>query len=246
MSNEVTDRLITELQAAVKTENIEVDGRPFVTRPVFEAPLPPQPQALVVHSLSAIADYINNQLDYNDAEAPFPFLVQIVSPVLVSVQNWLDDKQRRSIVLQAQAVVGSFRFGNWMTVEDFIIALSAQFAETEHLPLVLQHVSSLTDESVISFKDDGVTQQVTGRVGIVREAKIEVPRIVTLRPYRTFRDVDRQPDGLFLLRLKRDEGKPPAAALFEADGGLWQIDAVNFIKSCLEDAIDDGKAVIIG
>lgn len=247
MSNnlEITDRLIDEVQKAVETRVITINDRPFVTQQVFEAPLPPMPAALVVHSLSAVADYINQQLDYgedNDA----PFLVQIQSPTTVLVGNWLDMTQRRSFVLKSEAIVGSFAFGQYRNVEDFIVAMQSQFAETEHLPLIIKLVSSLTDESVVSFKDDGVTQQVSGRVGIARESSVTIPRIVTLRPYRTFRDVVRQPDGQFLLRVKRDEGKPPQATLFEADGGLWQNDAIAFIKSYLEEQIDDGKAIIIG
>jgi hypothetical protein len=245
MSDEITDRLISELQNAVKTETIEVDGRPFVTRAVYEVPLPRQPEAIVVHSLSAVADYVNNQLDYND-EAPFPFLVEIESPVAVHVANWLDETQRRNYALTSKAVVGSFRFGQFMPIEDFIIGLSAQFAETEDQAKVLSLASNIADEAVVSFADDGVGQQITARIGVARVAKVDVPRIVTLRPFRTFKDVDRQPDGKFLFRLKRNEGQPPQAALFEADGGLWQNDAIAFIKSYLEDQIEKGKAVIIG
>lgn len=245
MSNELTDRLISELQAAVKTENIEVDGRPFITRQVFEVPLPPQPKPMTVHSLSAVADYINNQLDYND-EAPFPFLVQIASPTVVKVKNWLDDKQRRSCVLLSEAVAGNFKFGQWMPVEECIIGLSAQFAETEDQISVLKLISNIADEAVVSFGDDGITQQVTAKVGVARIGKVDIPRIVTLRPYRTFKDVTRQPDGKFLLRLRRNDGQAPQAALFEADGGLWQNDAIAFIKSYLEENIDANTAVIVG
>jgi hypothetical protein len=245
MSNEITDRLISELQAAVKTETIEVEGRPFVTRAVYEVPLPRQPAAITIHSLSAVADYINNQLDYND-EAPFPFLVDIESPTAVHVANWLDETQRRSYVLESKALVGSFRFGQFMPIEDFIIGLSAQFAETDDQAKVLSIASNIADEAVVTFADDGIGQQVTAKIGVARIGKVDVPRIVTLRPFRTFKDVDRQPDGKFLFRLRRSEGQPPQAALYEADGGLWQNDAIAFIKSYLEAQIETGKAIIIG
>ena len=65
----------------------------------------------------------------------------------------------------------------------------------------------------------------------------------TLLPYRTFREVD-QPASLFLLRLSKSGGDKPRFALYEADGGSWQIEAVERIKSYLEDALPQGVAII--
>ncbi len=241
---EATDRLIDEIQNAVKAQVVTVDGHELVDGDLKLPPLPRTAEALGVHSLSALAEYVNTQKDQN-AEAT-PFLVSIKSPTKAIVYQWLDLNRQREKFLVAEAIVTNFQFGQYQGVEQFIIGLQTQFAETEDQAAILELVSKIADEATVAYEDDGITQKVTAKVGIARQANVTVPRIVSLRPYRTFKDVDRQPDGKFLLRLQRAEGKPPQAALFEADGGLWQNDAIAFIKSYLEANIEEGKAIIIG
>lgn len=61
-----------------------------------------------------------------------------------------------------------------------------------------------------------------------------LPPIIKLAPYRTFIEVE-QPEGEFLLRLQ----KGPSAALFEADGGAWKIQARKNIKEYFLDKLAD-------
>jgi hypothetical protein len=254
MSNqlEITDKLIDQLQKAAMPREVTVDGKNYVGGgAVSLPPLPYSATAISVHSLSALAEYVNNAEPDIPPGHDAPLLVVIQSPTTVVVDEWLDENRQRERLLVATAITPNFPFGQYRNVEDFIIMPQTQFAETEHVAPIIKLVSSLSDETVISFKDDGITQQVNARVGIAREADVTVPRIVTLCPYRTFKDVDRQPESTFLLRLKREEGKPPQAALFEADGGMWQVTAIDFIKSYLEaqiekDTDDKARAVIIG
>src|SRR5437870_4623366 len=80
---------------------------------------------------------------------------------------------------------------------------------------------------------DGFSQTVTVKAGITRVEKAIVPNPVTLIPFRTFREVE-QPSSSFILRLTG--GEKPKAALFEADGGQWKLEAIKNIK-----AFFDGK-----
>jgi hypothetical protein len=66
--------------------------------------------------------------------------------------------------------------------------------------------------------------------------------IVTLKPYRTFREVD-QPASEFLFRMKAVDGKVPTLALFEADGGKWTIDAVDRIAEFFIERLEGIKVV---
>jgi hypothetical protein len=59
--------------------------------------------------------------------------------------------------------------------------------------------------------------------------EIPIPNPVKLSPFRTFIEVE-QPESLFVLRGR----KGPQWALFEADGGLWKIKAIQNIKNWLE------------
>ena len=55
-----------------------------------------------------------------------------------------------------------------------------------------------------------------------------VPNPVLLKPYRTFIEVQ-QPESAFIFRMQ--DG--PRAALFEADGGAWRIEAMENIRAYL-------------
>ena len=93
--------------------------------------------------------------------------------------------------------------------------------------------------------DDGVTQTVTAKAGVVLSKDVRVPNPVSLRPYRTFREV-LQPASSFVLRLQGG-GKAsttPVGALFEADGGAWKVEAMRNISTYLRSFLPEGVPVI--
>lgn len=96
----------------------------------------------------------------------------------------------------------------------------------------------------ITADENGVSQSVTVRKGVALAGTEQVKPIVKLRPYRTFQEL-MQPESDFLLRV-RDGNE---IGLFEADGGMWKLDARQSIKYHLEmllkDLIDDGIVVVM-
>ena len=54
-----------------------------------------------------------------------------------------------------------------------------------------------------------------------------------LRPYRTFKEID-QPESQFLLRLNENGN----IGLFEADGGMWKLEAKKSIAILIVYLID--------
>ncbi|WP_235888509.1 RusA family crossover junction endodeoxyribonuclease [Streptococcus pneumoniae] len=65
-------------------------------------------------------------------------------------------------------------------------------------------------------------------------AKGKAPNPVTLRPYRTFSEVE-QPASLFVFRIDKQANM----ALFEADGKRWVADAVGNIAAYLKEQLAD-------
>jgi len=127
----------------------------------------------------------------------------------------------------------AFEFGEWTAQEPFIIAVSALFEDTPDKELLLRLVSNLTSEQVSVSTDDGISQKASVRVGLALKGEDTVKRIVTLKPRRTFCEID-QPESEFLVRLRSArEGQLPTCALFEADGGAWKLDAMNKITAWL-------------
>lgn len=59
----------------------------------------------------------------------------------------------------------------------------------------------------------------------------QIPNPVHLKPYRTFLEVD-QPASDFIFRMRDNHGVD--CAIFEADGGAWEMEAMQNIKSYLQ------------
>ena len=83
--------------------------------------------------------------------------------------------------------------------------------------------------------DDGISQAVAVKAGITSKGVKELPNPVTLRPYRTFTEVE-QPASAFIFRCRQDHGKMQFM-LCEADGGAWRSEAMKNIKAYMEAAV---------
>ena len=142
---------------------------------------------------------------------------------------WGHRTQRLTAVLPSE--LKAFEYGRYMGVEAFIIGLMSMFVETPDRETILRQVSKITDEDVSVSEDDGISQKVTVKASVALKGEETVKRVVTLAPYRTFREVA-QPESQFVFRVKKtDEG--PACAIFEADGGKWRLEAMQHIKTWL-------------
>ena len=89
-----------------------------------------------------------------------------------------------------------------------------------------------------------MSQSVTVKKGVsLLENETVKPRI-NLSPFRTFREVP-QPESEFILRLDND-GR---VGLFEADGGVWKIEAkiniAEYFENQLEKEIEAGDVVVM-
>lgn len=198
----------------------------------------PVPPTLTIHTLTGLVDYVQRDLDKREVSKTHA--VHVVNHQQVAVVGPLTEtwNQRRVLALaQFEPLIGGaatpFKFGEFMQLEQFNIALQALFLESLQRTEVLATIGTIRDEKVRVAGDDGITQQVTAKAGVVLAGTALVPNPVTLAPYRTFREVE-QPASKFVLRLKQGpEGGLPLAALFEADGGAWKLEAIRRISAFL-------------
>ncbi|MFR7698965.1 MAG: hypothetical protein ACLUZ5_03110, partial [Lacticaseibacillus paracasei] len=134
-----------------------------------------------------------------------------------------------------------YPYGQWLDSESFIIALQAQFMTTEDGKVLLKFVGNLKDESAQTMVDDGVSQVATARSGVASVGKVVVPNPISLRPYRTFLEVEQQ-ESDFVFRMH--EG--PKLALFSADGDAWRNTAIDLVAEYLsEKLVKFGKHVTV-
>ena len=102
----------------------------------------------------------------------------------------------------------------------------------------------MSDESRVTSVDNGVTQTVEASQGISLKSTVAVRPRVELQPFRTFLEVD-QPASEFLLRIDGSD----RVGLFEADGGVWKLEAKNniaaYLRKALADEIKSDKVVVM-
>lgn len=236
-------------------QTIQVDGLNYLVTPtgdgrfeVIELPRPMRmPAPVVLGTLLGFAAYVKENRDSLKRET---LHAVVTGPERVELTGPLTGEfQQRAIYAVADncALAGGsgFTFGTYLDPEAFVIALQARFVQTPDRDAILALVGNIKDESVRQASDDGVTQTVTARAGVVMAKEVPVPNPVTLAPYRTFRDVT-QPESRFVLRVRRGgEGQLPTCALFEADGSAWKLDAVKGVAAWLRVELVGTNVVVI-
>jgi hypothetical protein len=240
--------IIGAIRDGVKVETIEVADDQFVTRPVHLPPAPPTAKPITIHTLRGIVDYLtkDNQIDKikpGTTAGAYGLAVHVVDEGEVRIIRQLGKRFRERedyVIAQCQKILSrSFQFGNWYDPETFIIYLRSLFVVTDDVETVIKIVGNLKKSAVVNFDDDGLTQQVTAQKGIATVGNVEVPKVITLQPYRTFRDIT-QPTAEFFLRLRGgDDEELPEIALFETDGGAWKLDAIENIRAYLAEKVTD-------
>jgi hypothetical protein len=165
----------------------------------------------------------------------------------VSVKSSADKIwKKRDTFIQAVYDSIEFPFGRQLDQEEFVIASQCLFSDGADKKAVIDFVSSIASEEVMQSEDDGVAQSVVTKTAAHgRKEAARVGPIVTLKPFRTFPDVD-QPESQFLIRFTHRKGDLPLIALHGADGGKWRIQATKNIAEFLRAQLDDRGISVIG
>ena len=207
--------------------------------------VPPAP--LHVHTLSGLVAYV---LRNHDKLALDGCVLHVVHQAEVRLRGGLlpapFHRRHDYVVASTEALFGrGFSFGAYYDRETFNVDLQTLFVDSAARQRVLAIVGNLKEEQVRDSADDGTTQTVTGRAGVVLGKDVAVPNPVSLQPYRTFREIA-QPASLFVLRLQSGkEGGLPKCALFECDGGAWKLEAISSIRDYLKRELGDVPLAIL-
>lgn len=236
MIKEAIDKIIS----LASLEVIEVDSRQFTSRSVNEI-RPQLIEPIVVHSLTAIVDFFEGEVDVNCDVNPDLTVIHIVDPHTVKVIDGVaDDTYRnREHFLTAQRINSEFEFDTYFDQEKMVMKLLTMFEQTTVLEDVIKVVSGLIVSSDIEVNDDGISQEVKVRKGASRIEKVEIKNPIMLKPIRTFTEVD-QVESPYVLRIRERNGEPQIA-IFEAGGGQWKNDAIQNIKKWLAKRIKGVK-----
>jgi hypothetical protein len=234
------DKLISELQRAVPDTIVTTSGgTQYSTVPLLQIkpPQEPLPDALEIHTLSGLMCFLTQDDWASKGRQAF---IHVNSPNKIAVLSQIYGiaKQRDVFcVVKHEPLFGTdFSFGKYYEQETFIIGLQTLFEKTENRDRLLSIVGKIKSEEVREAFDDGVSQEVAVKVGQVLVQAITVPNPIILKPFRTFREV-KQPESPFVVRLKRVAGGLPQIALYECDGGMWKVDAMNSIADYIKERV---------
>lgn len=222
-----------------RAETVEAAGRLYSTRELHPLDLAKSVNSIRVRSLTGLVSYVQSNFD-----TAKKFMIHIESPTSVLVYDALDRDNKRQSYLKANALLPDITFDRSMQMESFIIQTQAKFIQDENTHNLLKFVGSISEENSRETKDNGVSQSVVAKVGVATVEEVKVPNPLTLRPFRTFVEVP-QPSSDFILRLNPG----PTAALYEADGGSWEINAMHNVREYLDKELSkeiaSGKVIII-
>ncbi len=211
----------------------------YSDKPLYRIdPYYPKAVAVEMHTLTSLVDYIKAKID----SMPEKMIIDVRSPEKVVLYSRLDDNRDRETLVVVEARIPSFPFDSFMDQERFTINLQSKFIDdpATDRALILKFAGTVEAGTVAEYGDDGVTQKATVKTGIASKGDAIVPNPVKLRPYRTFLEVE-QPASEFIFRMKQDKYDGINCAIFEADGGAWQMAATKAIKEYLQFELEDFK-----
>lgn len=230
---------------------ITVDGKAYCTEKLEEVvPNKYRLSMMQVHSLDAVVQIIRQEGDrIIDRVRYAPLFISVDTPSRVSVFSSFDERMTREEIVCSIYDGPVFEAGRWMTPEEAVIKLRSMFAvasgaEEDGISYLLEALSNIDFQQGTTTSDNGVSQSVEMRKGIMVKSMEKIKPIVTLAPFRTFSEVP-QPASEFLFRLDDNMN----IGLFEADGGAWKLKAKDYIahyfEGELEQEITDGKVVVM-
>lgn len=225
------------------TKTFEIDGKTYADSELHLVEEPRHYLSTVEFgSLDAIIKMVKTELGILTDEE-HPVFIRVKDYKTVEVFTGPDDHARREWPYTAVCKDTDFREG-YRTQQEAIIELRSRFFPTDDVKYLLDLISTINNEQGVKSEDNGVTQTITAKSGVSMLQTVSIKPRVVLQPFRTFREVP-QPESEFILRLD-ERGN---VGLFEADGGIWKMEAKDnilmFLGTGLSEEIGSGRVVIM-
>jgi hypothetical protein len=235
----------TVKQAETSAEIINIDGVKHVKTnrgfEPFNLPEPSSPDKLNIVSLEGLIDFVVKDPDGLFTGESAPKHYAMVRDQKVTILTRLHGrKNTRSIIAECEFTPDRIPFGEYIEAETMFIMLQTRFVQTDARDTVMKVIGNLKQEQNIQTADDGISQRFTIKSGISTNATTVFKNPVPLKPYRTFLEVE-QVESPFVLRIK-EGGK---VALFDADGGMWKLEARRRVREYLDKHIGDKVDTVI-
>lgn len=242
MEAEVIDKIVS-----LRNEGYvhEIDGITHSAANLKPVVFEPMPDVLQVKTLQGFVDFIISNIDELNYHG---LMVNVIDHEEVHLVSKIEGRlKRRAIFLAARLdQYQTFKFGEFLSTEAFIISVRSLFEPTTDLARVIEYASKMVAGTTVETDDDGITQVTTikkGASGATKKSESS-PTEVYLKPFRTFRDIE-QPASAFLFRVRPGaDGEAPRCALFESDGGRWKDTARKAIAEFIMEKVGGSLTIL--
>lgn len=215
----------------------EIGYETYSDKPLYRISFSPKAEAIKMTTLSSLVDYIKSSYDEMGN-----MIIHVQSPTKVVMFSALNDEREREYMVEVNAQLPNFAFDRFIDHENFCINLQSKFVDNDDRALLLKFAGTVEAGTIAEYGDDGVTQKATIKTGIASKSEAVVPNPVSLKPFRTFIEVE-QPSSQFVFRMQGNGSVQ--CALYEADGGAWKLYAMYNIKKYLETALAGIGGIIV-
>ncbi len=218
-----TQPIIQQIGSA--TFAVTADGEANEIRPAID-----HPDTLPLHSLDALVKLVRTEA----AKVQTPLYITIPDHMTVRCFGQPDPGARyfRQVYYEAKATdVPGWGEKVQLGFEEAQIAMRTRFQETADTIYALKLLSDICCGAKVVYNDNGIATTVTTQKGVALQSNEQIRPIITLKPYRTFQEVE-QPESIFLIRVNER-----GISFTEADGGMWKLKARQIVKAFLEEQL---------
>lgn len=191
---------------------------------------PPGMDTIEIFTLSGIVDFLSINIDkFNISD----FFIRVANPKYVEILSKLKEGYLvRSVPLRAHYDGEGTPYHKEFSYFNFASMLYEYFVHTKELKELIAKLNGITSVKDTQFTNNGVEMMIQRRNGITLVGNETFDPVVTLKPYRTFHDVE-QPESKFLIKINERDGIP-YFSIVPVDGGMWERRAVSAIKEWLD------------
>ena len=101
----------------------EIGGSTYSDKPLNRVSYTPYAKAIEMCTLTSFVDYIKANIDKMSDK----MIIHVVSPTSVKLYSQLDNDRNREYLVEVNAQLPSFRFGDFLDHEAFCFALQSKF-----------------------------------------------------------------------------------------------------------------------
>ena len=239
---------IEKIQELSRAQIVTVDDIPYVVdgdgnykqiRPELDAV-----ELITLHSLEALITLVQTEGIKFIMDGPLYITIPSHTTVRCFTHPVPENRMKRDGLYWVEATdVPGWNEKVTMSFDEAMIALRTRFQATPDSEYALKLLSDITTGSKITLNDNGIATSVVSRTGVSLQTNAPIRPIISLRPYRTFQEVE-QPASQFLIRVSER-----GITFAEADGGMWKLAARktvrDYLKEKLSAEIDKGLVAVV-